>query len=168
MPNDHKLLSAITTFVFDVDGVMTNGQVLVSENGELLRSMNIKDGYALKLAVQRGYRVCIITGGRSEGVRLRFSALGIKDYYSGVHDKAPVLDGYAERHGLPRQELLYVGDDLPDLPAMQACGVSCAPADAVEQVRSAADLVLKQGGGQGCVREIIEHVLRSQGKWEAA
>ena len=161
-------LTQISTFVFDVDGVMTDGRVLVTEAGELLRTMSVRDGYALKRAIDAGYRVAVITGGRSEGVRLRLAGLGINDYYSGVHDKLPVLEGYAERHGVDLREAAYLGDDVLDVPAMRACGLGCTPRDGCREALEAADVVTDRVGGDGCVRELIESVLRAQGKWARA
>ncbi len=157
----------IRTFVFDVDGVMTDARVQVTERGELLRTMSIRDGYAVQLAVQLGYRVAIITGGTSEGVRLRFLRLGVDDYYSGIRDKALTLDAYHARHGLSAAQTLYMGDDVLDLPAMRVVGLPCAPADAVPQVLAAAKYVSPHRGGAGCVRDAVERVLTLNGHWPA-
>ena len=157
---------AIKTFVFDVDGVMTDARVQVTESGDLLRTMSIRDGYALQLARQEGYRVAIITGGASDGVRKRFARLGIDDYFSGIRDKAQTLDAYHERHGLDASETLYMGDDMLDLPAMRLAGLPCAPADAVPQVLTVAKYVSDRRGGDGCVRDVVERVLTLNGHWQ--
>ena len=158
-------LSQLSTLVFDVDGVFTDGKVIVDPSGELLRTMCIRDGYAVKRALSAGLRICIITGGRSEAVRLRFKNLGVSDYYSGVDDKAPVLAAYFKRHTLQRDQVMYTGDDLLDLPAMRLAGLACAPANAAPEVLAKADMICKSSGGQDCVREIIEAVLKARKAW---
>ncbi len=158
----------IKTFAFDVDGVMTDSRVLVSENGELLRHMSIRDGYALQFAIKAGYRIVVITGGASNGVRERLARLGVVDYYSGVHDKAVVLHAYLDRHGLQADQTLYLGDDIPDLSAMAIVGLACAPADAAPEVLAKADYVSPLKGGEGCVRDVIERVLKLNQEWQVA
>lgn len=158
----------IRTFVFDVDGVMTDARVLVTETGALLRTMSIRDGYAIQVAVQRGYRVAIITGGTSEGVRLRFLRLGVDDYYSGIRDKVLTLEAYHQRHGLDTAETLYMGDDMLDIAAMRLVGLACAPSDAIPQVLAVARYTSPRAGGAGCVRDVIERVLTLNGHWPAA
>lgn len=161
-------LARTRTFVLDVDGVLTDGTILVSENGDLLRRMHIQDGYALQAAVRAGYRVCVITGGSSDGVRKRLARLGVVDFYSGVRDKTEVLVAYAERHGLDLAEALYVGDDLPDLGPMRRVGLACAPANARPEVIAEAHYVSPLSGGEACVRDLIERVLKLNGQWPAA
>ena len=156
---------AIRAFAFDVDGVMTDGRLHVTETGELLREMSVRDGYALQLAIRLGYRVVVITGGASEGVRLRLARLGVEDYYSGVEDKAEVLHAYIARHSLTAQHVLYMGDDLPDLAPMQLCGLACAPEDATPEVLAQAAYVSPHAGGRGCVRDVIERVLKLNQHW---
>ena len=155
----------VRALLFDVDGVMTDSSVLVTEAGELLRTMSIRDGYALQRAARSELRVAVITGGASVGVRERLSALGIADYYSGVREKLPTARGYLERHGIPPSAALYMGDDLPDVPAMRYVGLACAPADACPEALAAASYVSARAGGAGCVREVIEHVMRAQSTW---
>ena len=157
--------SSVRAFLFDVDGVLTDARILVTETGELLRSMSVRDGYAMKRALEAGYRIAIVTGGTSAGVRDRFVKLGVLDVYSGVHDKGPVVAAYRERHGLAREACLYLGDDLPDLPAFREVGVPCAPRDADAEVLARADYVCARGGGEGCARELIEAVMRARGEW---
>jgi 3-deoxy-D-manno-octulosonate 8-phosphate phosphatase (KDO 8-P phosphatase) len=157
---------SIRTFVFDVDGVMTDGSVLVYETGEQVRRMNTRDGYSLQLAVKKGYRVLVISGGSSEGVRQRLEYLGIRDVYLKVHDKVTVLTEYARRFGLDEKDMLYMGDDIPDYGAMQHVGLACAPADAAPEIRHIAAYISSFNGGQGCVRDVIEKVLKLNGHWE--
>ncbi len=157
---------SIRTFVFDVDGVMTDGAVLVYETGEQVRRMSTRDGYSLQLAVKKGYRVVVISGGSSEGVRKRLEYLGIKDIYLQVHDKVKVLDEYAKEHDLDEKDMLYMGDDIPDYTAMLHVGLACAPADAAPEIRHMAAYISSFNGGQGCVRDVIEKVLKLNGHWE--
>jgi 3-deoxy-D-manno-octulosonate 8-phosphate phosphatase (KDO 8-P phosphatase) len=157
---------SIRTFVFDVDGVMTDGSVLVYETGEQVRRMSTRDGYSLQLAVKKGYRVLVISGGSSEGVRQRLEYLGIRDVYLKVHDKVTVLTEYARRFGLDEKDMLYMGDDIPDYGAMQYVGLACAPADAAPEIRHIAAYISSFNGGQGCVRDVIEKVLKLNGHWE--
>ncbi len=157
---------SIRTFVFDVDGVMTDGMVLVYETGEQVRRMSTRDGYSLQLAVKKGYRVIVISGGSSEGVRQRLEYLGIRDIYLNVHDKVKVLDEYAKEHSLDEKDMLYMGDDIPDYGAMLHVGLACAPADAAPEIRHMAAYISSFNGGQGCVRDVIEKVLKLNGHWE--
>jgi 3-deoxy-D-manno-octulosonate 8-phosphate phosphatase (KDO 8-P phosphatase) len=156
----------IRTFVFDVDGVMTDGSVLVFDNGEQVRKMGTRDGYSLQLAIKKGYRVLVISGGSSEGVRQRLLYLGINDIFLNIHNKAAVLDEYAREHNLDENEMLYMGDDIPDYVPMQHVGLPCAPADAAPEIRHIAAYISSFGGGQGCVRDVIEKVLKLNGQWE--
>ncbi len=165
MPENFKQkLRNINTFIFDVDGVLTNGTLLVLQ-GELHRIMNIKDGYALKEAVNSGYNVIIISGGKSESVRKRLSDLGIKNIYLGVEDKRAKLAEIVEEFKINIEQTLYMGDDLPDYEVMQVCGVPCCPADAVSEIKNLSLYVSSQKGGEGCARDVIEQVLRLQNKW---
>ncbi|HEY4337176.1 MAG TPA: 3-deoxy-D-manno-octulosonate 8-phosphate phosphatase [Puia sp.] len=157
---------SIRTFVFDVDGVMTDGSVLVFETGEQVRRMNTRDGYSLQLAVRKGYRVVVISGGTSEGVRQRLQYLGIKDIFLNVHDKVALLDRYAKDHELDEQDMLYMGDDIPDYAAMMHVGLACAPSDAAPEIRHIAAYISSFGGGQGCVRDVVEKVLKLNGQWD--
>jgi 3-deoxy-D-manno-octulosonate 8-phosphate phosphatase (KDO 8-P phosphatase) len=157
---------SIRTFVFDVDGVMTDGSVMVFGSGEQVRRMSTRDGYCLQLAVKKGYRVLVISGGNSEGVRQRLLYLGIHDIFLDVHDKVEVLDRYAREHGLDEKDMLYMGDDIPDYEPMQHVGLACAPSDAAPEIRHIAAYISSFGGGQGCVRDVIEKVLKLNGHWE--
>jgi 3-deoxy-D-manno-octulosonate 8-phosphate phosphatase (KDO 8-P phosphatase) len=160
-------LKNITTFVFDVDGVLTDGTILITETGEQLRQYNIKDGYAIQLALQKGFQVCIITGAKSTSVGLRLSGLGIKYIYLGASYKLPLFQDFLNNTGLKESEVVYVGDDLPDKEVMERVAISVAPADAVQEIKDIASYVSAYNGGKGVVRDIIEKVLKVQGKWFA-
>jgi 3-deoxy-D-manno-octulosonate 8-phosphate phosphatase (KDO 8-P phosphatase) len=158
-------LSKISSFVFDVDGVLTNGAILASETGELLRTFNIKDGYALQLAVKKGYHVCIISGGSGQAMQRRFENLGIKEIFLGVSDKVTVFEDFLKRNKLSAAEILYMGDDLPDLEVMKLVGMPVCPSDASEEIKKIAQYISPYAGGRTAVRDIIEKVLKVQGKW---
>lgn len=159
---------SIRCFVFDVDGVMTDGSLFVLENGEQLRTMSIRDGYALQRAVKKGYRIAIISGAEQAGVVQRLQRLGIRDIYSGVENKKERFDQYLMQNELPREAVLYMGDDLPDLEAMQAAGLPVCPADAAPEIKAVSRYISPFGGGKGCVRDVIEKVLKLNGDWHAA
>ncbi|MBB6497971.1 KdsC family phosphatase [Pedobacter cryoconitis] len=158
-------LKGITTFVFDVDGVLTDGHIIATESGELLRSFNIKDGYALQLAVKKGYHVCIISGGRGQAMEKRFEGLGIPDVFLGISDKVQVFKEYLEIYNINQQEVLYMGDDIPDLQVMKLVGLPTCPADACTDIKAISEYISPFNGGKTAVRDVIEKVLRIQGKW---
>ncbi|MDN3723680.1 HAD-IIIA family hydrolase [Aequorivita sp. SDUM287046] len=160
-----EYLKHITTFIFDVDGVLTDGTIQVNTQGEMFRTMNIKDGYGLKAAVEQGFNVCIISGGTNEGVRVRLKNLGIKDIFLGAHDKTKILENYLTTNKIKRENTLYMGDDLPDYEIMQEVGLPTCPQDAVPEIKAISKYVSHKNGGKGCVREVIEQVLKVQGKW---
>lgn len=160
-----EYLKNITTFVFDVDGVFTNGTVLVQTDGEMLRTMNVKDGYALKTALTKGYNVCIITGGTNEGVKKRLLGLGVTAIYMNSHLKLEALHEYTKEHNIDLKNILYMGDDLPDIPPMQVVGLATCPQDAVPEVKSVSTYISHRLGGDGCVRDVIEQVLKVRGDW---
>lgn len=160
-----ELLADITTFVFDVDGVFTDGSLLIDGNGELLRKMSVKDGYALKTALVKGYNVCIITGGTNEGVKERLAGLGVADIYLGAHHKEKPFQEYLQRLGIAAKNVLYMGDDLPDIPPMQLAGLPTCPQDAVPEVKAVAKYISHKNGGEACVRDVIEQVLKVRGDW---
>ncbi|WP_396637965.1 KdsC family phosphatase [Maribacter sp. R77961] len=160
-----EYLKDITTFIFDVDGVFTDGSLMVTSNGEMLRKMNVKDGYALKVALQKGYQVCIITGGTNEGVRIRLKGLGVQDIYMGAHHKIEALNEYLQNNSIAAKNVLYMGDDIPDIPPMKAVGLPSCPQNAVPEVKAVSDYISHINGGQGCVRDVIEQVLKVQGNW---
>jgi len=156
----------IKTFIFDVDGVLTNNEILILEGGELLRKMNIRDGYALKRAVQQGYNVCVITGGKSEGVRKRLNGLGVTDVFMGRStDKVEAFEEYMYEKDLDSQEILYMGDDLPDYAVMRKVGLPACPRDAAPEIIEISEYVSAFNGGAGCARDVIEKVLRLHEKW---
>lgn len=165
MTNFKEELSKVRAFVFDVDGVLSGPQVWLHPEGELMRSMNTKDGYALQHAVKRGYPIAIITGGRSDSVELRFRGLGISDVYLGSSDKLENLTDFLEKYGLKPEEILYMGDDLPDYEVMKKVGIPCCPSDAVDEIKSIALYISPRMGGMGCARDVIEQVLRLHGRW---
>ncbi len=165
MTNYKQLLSSVQTFIFDVDGVMTNGIVLLTPDGELLRSMNVKDGYALQLAVRKGYRIAIISGGNSEAVRKRFTGLGVNDIYLGVGNKLGVYRQYIEDNNIDPKSILYMGDDIPDYEVMEEVGVPACPADAAEEIKSISKYISSFKGGYGCARDVIEQVMKVHGTW---
>lgn len=160
-----EYLQHITTFVFDVDGVLTDGTIKVNTEGEMFRTMNIKDGYALKTAVEQGFNVCIISGGTNEGVRVRLRNLGITDIHLGAHHKTETLNEYLATNNLKRENVLYMGDDLPDYAVMHEIGLPTCPQDAVPEIKAISKYVSHKKGGKGCVRDVIEQVLKVQGKW---
>ncbi|KJD34285.1 3-deoxy-D-manno-octulosonate 8-phosphate phosphatase [Tamlana nanhaiensis] len=160
-----EYLEQITTFIFDVDGVLTNGMVLVTADGDLLRSMNVKDGYAIKTALNQGFNFCIITGGTNQGVKKRLSELGITDIYLNAHNKIDQLNDYLKKNNIKAENVLYMGDDMPDIPVMQVVGLPCCPQDAVPEVKSVSKYISHKKGGKGAARDVIEQVLKVQGKW---
>ena len=160
-----ELLHDITTFILDVDGVLTDGRMLISESGELLRTMNVRDGYAMKTALNNGYNVCIITGGRNEGVKSRLVGLGVTDVFLNASDKMVQMHEYVAKHNLKPENIVYMGDDMPDVPALEFAGVGCCPQDAIPEVKAVSQYISHKNGGDSCVRDIIEQVMKVQGKW---
>ena len=163
--NALALLKKVKLFVFDVDGVLTDGSIILFDNGEQARQMNIKDGYALQLAIKQGYEVLIISGGNSNAVKIRLQKLGINYISLGVVNKKELLLNFIAQHNFNKEEVLYMGDDVPDVLPMQEAGVACAPADAVAEVRSIAHYISPALGGKGCVRDVIEKVLKLNAHW---
>lgn len=158
-------LPKITTFIFDVDGVLTDGSVILMPTGEMVRSMHTKDGYAMQLAIKKGFRIAVITGGRDKMVETRLKYLGLTDIYSGVHDKKDAYTDLLFSYNLKPEEIVYMGDDVPDIEVMREVGLSCCPKDAVADVRAMAEYISQIDGGKGCVRDIIEQTMKVQGKW---
>ncbi len=157
---------SISTFILDVDGVLTDGSLLVLDDGQMARKMNIKDGYALQAAVKKNYNVVIISGGRSEPVKERLQKLGIQDVYLNIQDKLEMLESYVNDKGLLWNELLFMGDDIPDYYCMKKSGMACCPADAAIEIRSISHYISPYKGGEGCVRDIIEKAMKLNGTWE--
>ena len=157
-------LKNIKAFAFDVDGVFSE-YVVLDPSGELLRTMNIKDGYAVQLAVKRGFPIAIITGGNSQALKIRFESLGIKDIYLKSQHKIPDFNDFLARHQLSASEVLYMGDDIPDLDILGIAGISTCPADAVEEVKAVSQYISPRAAGKGCVRDVIEQVLKVKKLW---
>jgi len=165
MGNYKELLKHVNTFIFDYDGVLTDGSVITTNEGEAYRISNVKDGYALQLARKKGYKVAVISGARSESMLHRMKALQITDMFLGVDRKQEIFREYLRANDLKREMVLYMGDDIPDYEVMQEAGVSACPADAAEEIKSVASYISHFNGGKGCVRDVIEQVLKVQGKW---
>ena len=163
--NALEILKHIKVFVFDVDGVLTNGDILVTEEGELLRSMNVKDGYAMHRAIKEGYKIGVITAGKSLGVVKRLEILGVHDIFHGVTDKVEVYKRYIQSHNIDQSTVLYMGDDLPDFKVMQLVGLPTCPSDAAPEIMEISRYISPFSGGKGCVRDVIEKVMRLHGKW---
>lgn len=160
-----KELHKIKAFAFDVDGVFTDGAVMLHPGGEFIRMMNIKDGFAVQHAVKMGYPIAVITGGQSKTVKQRFSVLGVKAIYMKSANKMEAYRRFLKKYHLNPSEVLYMGDDLPDFEVMKQTGFSACPADATEEIKQLSGYVSPFGGGRGCVRDIIEKVMKIQGKW---
>lgn len=158
-------LKNIKLFVLDVDGVLTDGSLILLDDGQMARRMNIKDGYALQLAVKKGYEILIISGGNSEAVRFRLQKLGIEKIHLGVKDKKELLFNFVSENNYKWEQVLYMGDDIPDVQPMQMAGVACAPADAVPEIRAIAHYISPHSGGNGCVRDVIEKVMKLNEDW---
>jgi 3-deoxy-D-manno-octulosonate 8-phosphate phosphatase (KDO 8-P phosphatase) len=163
--NYKELLNTITTFIFDVDGVLTDGSVHLTPSGEMLRIMNIRDGFAMKAAVESGYHVCIISGGSNEGVKIRLKNLGITDIYLGSPNKVETFQEYVDVYSIKPEQVLYMGDDIPDYHVMQLVGMPTCPQDASPEIKAISKYISHKNGGKGAVREIIEQVMKVQDKW---
>ena len=162
-----KDLLSIKAFAFDIDGVATDGGVFCNGEGDLLRTYDAKDGFAIRMAVLHGYPVAVITGGSSESIRKRMVTSGVapEDVFLHCRDKREQFALFCERYGLQPREVMYFGDDVPDMAVMQSCGCGVCPSDAVEEVKEIADWISSRPGGKGCLRECIETTLRAQGQW---
>ena len=163
-----EYLSTITTFVFDIDGVMTDGTILLLEEGLQARRMLVKDGLALQMAMKNGFNVVVISGAYSEPVLKRLQYLGIEEIYLATKDKLELIENWKKDKALEWDQILYMGDDLPDVPLLSAVGVGTCPADAVQEVKEVCQYISNKGGGEGCVRDVIEKVLKLSGKWHYA
>tara|TARA_B100001250_G_scaffold404679_1_gene421019 strand:- start:385 stop:909 length:525 start_codon:yes stop_codon:yes gene_type:complete len=161
-----KKLQNIKAFVFDVDGVLTNGNLYIFPDGKLIRKMNAKDGYALKLAIKKKYIIGIITGGIEEEIKIRLEKLGVNEVILKSHNKLPDLEKIMTKYKLKKEEILYMGDDIPDLEVLQNVGFSSCPNDAVQEIKKHCDYVSNKNGGKGCVRDVIEQVLKVADKWD--
>jgi 3-deoxy-D-manno-octulosonate 8-phosphate phosphatase (KDO 8-P phosphatase) len=163
--NYKEIFKNITTVVLDVDGVLTNGDIILMPGMQPVRKMNAKDGYAMQLAVRNGIRMAIITGGRSPEVKERLQGLGITDIYLGASSKIESYEDLKMCYDLKDEEILYMGDDLPDYDIMKIVALAAAPQDAAPEIKSVADYVSPVNGGKGCVRDVLEQLLKIQGKW---
>lgn len=165
MKNFKEQLMDIKAFAFDVDGVLSKHVVPMFPNGEPMRTANIKDGYVIQLAVKLGYKVAIITGGTTEAVRVRFSNLGVTDIYMGQSEKTAAYEEWRQKHGLQHEQVMYMGDDMPDIPVMRLVGLPVCPADACNDVRTISRYISPFNGGDCCVRDVMEQVLKAQNNW---
>ena len=159
-------LKTFKTFIFDIDGVLTTGNVLVTEEGHMLRSVNIKDGFALQHAVKQGYNIAIISGGNSQGMLHRFQGLGIKEVYLGQNNKMAAFEKVCSDFGVNEKEVAYMGDDMPDLEAMQIVSIAACPSDAATDIKAMATYKAIAKGGEGCAREVIEKTLKLNDHWD--
>ena len=163
-----NLFQPITTFVFDYDGVMTDGKVYSDHEGHPWRATNVKDGYALQLATKLGYNVAVISGAVCPSMEVRMNSLGVTDVFTGVPHKVLKLNEYMKQKGLKKEEIVFMGDDIPDIRVMQSVGLAACPADAADEVREISGYVSPKEGGKGCVRDLIKQVLTAHGKWMSA
>lgn len=166
MGNFKEDIAKIKAFAFDCDGVLTDGSVTVNERGEAIRTFNAKDGYAVVRALKKGYPVALISGGVGDVMRVRFEQLGIQHIYLGSKNKLQDLDHFRSQYNLERTDILYIGDDIPDMEVMSVCGVSVAPCDAAMEVKQIATHVTEYAGGRGCVRDALEQVMKARGDWD--
>ena len=156
----------INSFIFDVDGVLTNGGLYIFPDGNFVRKMNAKDGFALKLALKKGYKIAIITGGREKNIKERLEKLGITNVFLNAHDKLPILNKYLSDNKIDPNTSLYMGDDIPDLKPMKNIGLACCPNDAVYEIKEISHYISNINGGSGCVRDVIEQVLKANNDWD--
>ena len=155
----------INTFIFDVDGVMTDGTILSTNTGDALRTFHTRDGYAIRRAIEENFNVVVITGGRGNSIESRLKYLGVHQFYTGVGDKLPVFQRFVETHNLNPSEILYMGDDINDLTVMKKVGLACCPADACPEIKDICHYISPMNGGKGCVRDVIEKVMKLRGSW---
>ena len=165
MTNYKELLKDINTFIFDYDGVLTDGNVITLDDGEAYRTTNVKDGYALQLARKKGYRIAVISGAKADCMMHRLNALQIKDVFLGIENKLEIFREYLNSIAVDPSHVLFMGDDIPDYEVMLASGLPACPADAAEEIKTVAKYISHFNGGKGCVRDVIEQVLKVQGKW---
>lgn len=158
-------LMKVKAFIFDVDGVLSNECIVIDSSGEMLRTANTKDGYAIQYAIKKGYPVAIITGGISDAVEKRYRGLGVKDIYMASKNKIKDFEDFITKHNLNPDHIMYMGDDLPDFEVMKRIGVPTCPANAVEQIKTISNYISDKDGGFGCVRDVIEQVLRAHSNW---
>ena len=158
-------LKKIKAVIFDIDGVLSAETVTLHQDGDPMRTVNIKDGYAIQLAVKMGLHIAIMTGAYTESIRLRYSKLGVSDIFLKCAVKIKTYDEFLAKYGLNDDEVIYVGDDVPDYEVMRRCGCPCCPKDACPDIKDISLYISDVKGGYGCGRDIVEQVLRAQGKW---
>lgn len=161
----NEIFRNINTFILDMDGVLTDGKVLVLENGQQARVMSIRDGYAIQLAIKKGYRVSIVSGAESLPVTQRLNKLGVKDIFMAVKDKGSFILDWCRQHSIDKGQVLFMGDDMPDLPVAGVAGLFCCPSDAIPEIMAVANYISPLRGGSGCVRDVIEQVLKLNNHW---
>lgn len=159
------LFKDVEAVIFDVDGVLSPSNVLILENGQLLRQTNTRDGYAIKYAIRSGLKVAIITGGKSEGVIRRYNGLGVMDIFAGVEDKIEAFEDYIYAYDLNPEKIIYVGDDLPDYEVMKKVGIPCCPNDAAPEIKALSKYISPANGGFGVARDILEKIMKLNGTW---
>ena len=160
-----EIMNQIDTFIFDVDGVLTDSSVHVSESGEMLRIMNIRDGFAMKAALESGYKVFIISGGNNNGVKIRLQNLGLTEIHLASPNKVETFTNLLSKHKINPENVLYMGDDIPDYHVMQLVGLPTCPQDAVPEIKAISNYISHVNGGRGAVRDVIEQVMKVQEKW---
>ena len=158
-------LKKIEAIIFDIDGVLSSSTIQMNDKGEPIRTVNIKDGYSIQLAVKCGIKIAIITGGKGEAIIERYKGLGVKDIYTSASVKTREYADFVQKYNLKDEEVIYMGDDIPDYEVMKICGVPCCPADAAPEIKTIARYISHVNGGQGCGRDVIEQVLKAQDKW---
>ena len=165
MKNYKAKLGAITTFVFDYDGVLSDSSVMVTDNGDFIRRTNVKDGYALQLAVRMGYNIIIISGANALGMRKRLEALNISEIHLGVSNKLEKYTEIKSKLQISDEEIIYMGDDIPDYEVMRTAGLAACPSDAVTEIKEISEYISDKRGGEGCARDIIEQTMKIHKKW---
>jgi 3-deoxy-D-manno-octulosonate 8-phosphate phosphatase (KDO 8-P phosphatase) len=158
-------LKKIKTFIFDYDGVLSDGKVWIVNESDQIRNSSVKDGYAMHHALKKDYRIAIISGGKGESMRIRLNNLGITDIFQGVGNKMDVFEQYCKDYKIDPKTVLYMGDDIPDIVVMKAVGIATCPADAVPEIKEISHYISHQKGGEGCVRDVVEQVLKVHGDW---
>lgn len=162
---ESNIFESIKVLIFDVDGVFTDHMMLVTDDGQFLRTMSTRDGYAMKRAIEAGLKMAVITGGSSIGVENRFRGLGVEIIHSGIHQKGEVFETLLEEEGWAAEEVLYIGDDIPDIECIEMAGVGACPKDSVSEVLAVSDFISPRNGGDNCVRDLIERILGARGLW---
>ena len=165
MRNFKEDIALVKAFAFDVDGVFTDGSLSVGLDTDFIRTYYARDGFAVVTAIKRGYKVAIITGGRGESISRRFGLMGVEDIYLGCNEKLPAIADFMQKHNLSPEEVMYVGDDIPDVAPMKVVGMPVCPKDAAVEVKAISRYVSGFPGGRGCVRDVVEQVLRARDDW---